>query len=214
MKPGESYTQNEATKIGAEVVDHEKGVIREICAGAGIPSFMVDFNMAEVNFSSARIGIIEFRKKIMAHQDAFAFSILRPVYRRWVTTEILSGRLDAPLTEDTLRHRAIAPKAEWLQPDKDVNAEASAIAAGLMSRKEAVAARGWDIETIDQEIAQDHAREKSLGLSFTAPAAAPTAGAENVPRTIICFSAMRPTSTFYSRRAARCTELQRRSADP
>jgi lambda family phage portal protein len=167
LKPGESYTQNEATKIGAEVVDHEKGVIREICAGVGIPSFLVDFNLSEVNFSSARVGIIEFRKKIQTHQDAFAFAVLRPVWRRWVTTEILSGRLDAPLNENTLRMRCIAPKQEWLQPDKDVAGETMAIAAGLMSRKEAVAARGWDVETIDAEIASDKAREKSLGLSFT-----------------------------------------------
>ncbi|MGA2637437.1 phage portal protein [Methylocella sp.] len=166
LKPGESYTQNEATKIGAEVNDHEKSVIREICAGAGVPSFMVTFDLSEVNFSSARVGILEFRKKIAAHQDAFAFSVLRPVWRRFVTTEILSGRLDAPLNEDTLRHRCISPKQEWLQPDKDVAAEATAIAAGLMSRKEAVAARGWDIETIDAEFAADKAREERLGLSF------------------------------------------------
>jgi capsid protein len=83
-----------------------------------------------------------------------------------VTTEILSGRLDAPLNEDTLRHRCIPPKQEWLQPDKDVVAEASAIAAGLMSRKQAVAARGWDIEAIDQELADDKAREERLGLAF------------------------------------------------
>ena len=166
LKPGESYTQNEATKIGAEVVDHERGVIREISAGCGIPSFLVDFDMGEVNFSSACVGIIEFRRKIEAHQDAFAFSVLRPTYRRWVTTEILSGQLDAPLNEDTLRHRCIPPKQEWLQPDKDVVAEASAIAAGLMSRKQAVAARGWDIEAIDQELADDKAREERLGLAF------------------------------------------------
>ncbi len=179
LKPGESYTQNEATKIGAEVVDHEKGVIREICAGVGIPSFLVDFNLSEVNFSSARVGIIEFRKKIMTHQDAFAFSVLRPIWRRWLTTEVLSGRLDVPLTEDTLRMRCIAPKQEWVQPDKDAAGEATAIAAGLMSRKEAVAARGWDVETIDAEIASDKAREKSLGLSFTPPQPQPT-GVENV----------------------------------
>jgi lambda family phage portal protein len=166
LQPGENYVQNEATTIGAEVNEHEKGILREICAGAGVPSFLVTFDLSEVNFSSARVGILEFRKKIAAHQDAFAFSVLRPVWRRFVTTEILSGRLDAPLTEATMRHRCIPPKQEWLQPDKDVIGEANAIAAGLMSRKEAVSARGWDIETIDAEFAADKAREEALGLSF------------------------------------------------
>jgi lambda family phage portal protein len=123
LKPGESYTQNEATKIGAEVVDHEKGVIREICAGCEVPSFLVDFNMAEVNFSPARVALVEFRKKIEMEQDAFAFSVLRPVWRRWVATEVLSSRLDLPLNEDTLRFRAIPPKSAFLDPLKDAQSE-------------------------------------------------------------------------------------------
>ena len=115
--------------------------------------------MSQINFSSARVAIIEFRKKIEAAQDHFAFQILRPVWRRWLTLEILSGRIDAPLTEEVLRHRWIAPKAEWLQPDKDVAAESMAIAAGLTSRREAVASRGINIEELDNQIASDRARK-------------------------------------------------------
>jgi lambda family phage portal protein len=181
LKPGESYTQSEATKIGSEVIDHEKGVIREICAGCEVPSFLCDFNMGEINFSSARVALVEFRKKLEAEQDAFAFSILRRVWRRWVATEVLSGRLDAPLTEDTLRFRAIPPKTVYLDPLKDVQGDALAIAAGLMSRKECIAGRGWDIEQVDEEIASDKAREEALGLSFKPTLHSPIGGPDVPP---------------------------------
>jgi capsid protein len=42
------------------------------------------------------------------------------------------------------------------------------IEAGLKSRRQALAERGYDAEQVDAEIAADKAREKSLGLSFGA----------------------------------------------
>ena len=182
LRPGKSISFSDPPTIGVEMADFQRAMIREIAAGCGIPSFLVDHDMSQINFSSARVAIIEFRKKIEAAQDHFAFQILRPVWRRWLTLEILSGRIDAPLTEEVLRHRWIAPKAEWLQPDKDVAAKKSmAIAAGLTSRREAVASRGINIEELDNQIASDRAREKALGLDFTPAPQPPIAQPQGAP---------------------------------
>ena len=61
-------------------------------------------------------------------------------------------------------------------PQKDVAAEVAAINAGLMSRRQAVAARGYDLEALDAEIAADNARAASLGLNFAAPSSSPPQG--------------------------------------
>ena len=42
------------------------------------------------------------------------------------------------------------------------------IDAGLTSRRQVVAERGWSIEALDAEIAADRARESALGLNFGA----------------------------------------------
>jgi capsid protein len=55
------------------------------------------------------------------------------------------------------------------------------IAAGLMSRKEAIAARGWDVEQVDAEIASDKAREEALGLSFKPALHSAIGEQQNVP---------------------------------
>ena len=64
---------------------------------------------------------------------------------------------------------------------KDARAEIEQIDAGLKSRTQALAERGYDAEQVDAEIAADKAREKSLGLSFVArhrgPAIAPASDA-------------------------------------
>ena len=67
------------------------------------------------------------------------------------------------------------PRNDWVDPAKDVAAEVAAINAGLMCRRQAVAARGYDLEALDAEIAADNARAASLGLNFAAPAPAPAA---------------------------------------
>jgi capsid protein len=53
----------------------------------------------------------------------------------------------------------------------DAQATREAIAAGLMSRRQAVAALGYDVAQLDLDIASDRAREAALGLAFGPPAA-------------------------------------------
>ncbi len=179
LKPGESVSFSDPPEIGTESNEFQRGVIREIGAGVAIPSFMLDNDMSQVNFSSARVALVAFRRRVAAWQDHFAFQTLRPTYRRWLTVEILAGRINAPLNVQTLRHKWISPKSEWLDPLKDIQGEALAIGAGLTSRREAVAARGLNIEELDAEIANDRAREKALGINFAPNAATPQPEAEN-----------------------------------
>jgi capsid protein len=65
----------------------------------------------------------------------------------------------------------LPPKWDWVDPLKDARAEIEQIEAGLKSRTQALAERGYDAEQVDAEIAADQAREKSLGLSFGSAAA-------------------------------------------
>ena len=49
---------------------------------------------------------------------------------------------------------------------KDIQAQVLAIDAGLLSRRKAVEATGYDIEEIDRENAADAARATELGLGY------------------------------------------------
>jgi capsid protein len=103
---------------------------------------------------------------------------IRPVWRRFVTTEILSGRFEAPFfemnPEPYLSANFITPRQDWVDPLKDSQADIMAINAGHMSRRQAVAARGYSLEALDAEIAADKQNAESLGLNFSQPAAAPS----------------------------------------
>ncbi|PKP67957.1 MAG: phage portal protein, partial [Alphaproteobacteria bacterium HGW-Alphaproteobacteria-5] len=67
-------------------------------------------------------------------------------------------------------------------PLKDANAEIAQIEAGLKSRTQAIAERGYDAEQVDAEIARERQRERRLGLDFRRPgSAAPAPGAPGAP---------------------------------
>lgn len=170
LLPGQDVRFSDPAKIGAESIDFLRLTRTEIAAGFGIPAHLLDGDLTEANYSSLRAGLVEFRRRVEALQHGvFAFQLLRPVWRRWATLEVLSGRIDASgFTRDPepwLAATFIPPRVDWVDPQKDVEAEIAAIGASLMSRRQAVAARGLDVETLDREIAADRQREASLGLS-------------------------------------------------
>jgi capsid protein len=70
----------------------------------------------------------------------------------------------------------LPPKWDWVDPMKDARAEIEQIDAGLKSRTQALAERGYDAEQVDAEIAADRARERELGLVLGSHAASAPAG--------------------------------------
>ncbi|MDZ4067441.1 MAG: phage portal protein, partial [Tabrizicola sp.] len=56
-----------------------------------------------------------------------------------------------------------------IDPAKDAAAEILQIEAGLKSRTQAIAERGYDAEQVDREIAAERKREAELGLDFRRP---------------------------------------------
>ncbi len=99
-------------------------------------------------------------------------------------TAVLAGSLTLP-DYDRRRRQYLAsgwlpPKWDWVDPLKDARAEIEQIDAGLKSRTQALAERGYDADQVDGEIAADKAREKQLGLTFgtTPPAVAAPAASD------------------------------------
>ena len=174
LSPGQDIKFSEAATIGSEVIDFLKIISNGIASGLGVPAWTITGNISDANFSSMRVGLIEFRRRMeMIQFNIVAFQFLRPIYRRWLTLEVMSGRIEIPgFMEDPERFlgmKAVPPKAAWLDPLKDVKGEILAVDAGLQSRRESVASRGYDVEEIDREIAADNERATRLGLAFGQP---------------------------------------------
>ena len=185
LDPGEDVTVGQPADSGATYEPFQYRTLLQISAALGIPYPYLANDMVKGNFSNSRLALIEFRRRVSAWQHSvMVFQLCRPVYARWMDAAVLSGALTLPgyeadrarlLTADWL-----PTKWDWVDPLKDANAEIAQIEAGLKSRTQAIAERGYDAEQVDREIAAERARERALGLDFRRPGS-PAQGVQAVP---------------------------------
>lgn len=142
----------------AQATEFQKAQLREIAAGVGLTYQQVSADLGDTNYSSARVGLLQQRRRAeMLQRTIIAAQLLRPLWRRWIDGKALAGQIpadDASLSSYR-QVKFVAPGWAWIDPVKEVNGEVAAIDAGLKSRAEVVASRGRDIEELDAEIAAD-----------------------------------------------------------
>jgi len=158
---------------------------RAVAAAMGITYEMLTGDLPQVNYSSIRAGLLEFRRRCEALQHGvIVHQLCRPIWRAWMDQAVLEGAIDLPGYRKERRTYQAAkwiPQGwSWVDPQKEFNAMKLAIRAGLMSRSEAISGNGYDAEDVDREIAADNARADALGLVFDSDARhdqVPAAGA-------------------------------------
>jgi lambda family phage portal protein len=150
---------------------------REIAAGLGVPTHLLDGDLSNANYSSLRAGLLPFRARVEQYvYHTLIPQFLDPIFRRVVTDAYLAGRLDVPDLAPALKAEWLPPRPMQVDPAKDAEAVRELLALGLTSRRQAVAALGWNVAALDAEIAADRERERALGLTFTGDSNAPTNG--------------------------------------
>ncbi len=173
---GKSITMAEPPDAG-NAPAFMQSVLRTLSAGAGITYEQLTGDYSQVNYSSARAALLEFRRFCgVVQRHTLIFQICRPVWRRFIMHQVLTGRISATAFQanpsDYLAVKWLPPAWGWVDPLKDAQAAVLEMTNGLKSRTEIVAERGYDIEVLDREIAADQARAARLGIVM--PAAVPS----------------------------------------
>ncbi|UZR28093.1 phage portal protein [Methylococcus mesophilus] len=186
LEPGEDVRFSQPADVGASYAEFLRMQFRAVAAAMGITYEMLTGDLTQVNYSSIRAGLLEFRRRCEAIQHGvIVFQLCRPVWRAWMTQAVLEGALELPgfsrRPRDYLAVKWIPQGWQWVDPKKEFDALQTAIRAGLLSRSEAISAFGYDAEDVDREIAADNARADALGLVFDSDprhdrAAAPARG--------------------------------------
>jgi len=126
--------------------------LHAIAAGAGTTYEQMTGDLSQVNFSSARVGLIEFRRLIEVWQWlTFVPMHATRTVRAWEQQARVAGKVRGkplPITWTP-------PKWDYVDPGKEVSATRDEIAGGLSSLSEKLRARGFDPETVFAEIGTD-----------------------------------------------------------
>ena len=135
-------------------------MLRSVAAGGGVPYEVLTADLSMVNYSSARLGFEQFRRRVKAIQNTLLVGqFLDGLWRKFAMLEILTGRLRArdfearPLAY--LNARFAFPAWQPLDPLKQAKADTLLLNARLRSRAELIAENGRDPDDVDAEIERD-----------------------------------------------------------
>ena len=152
------------------------GALRGIAAGLGISFEALTGDLSQVNFSSARMGWIEFGRQLAIWRGHMLIPLLLdPVWEWWrLAAQAKLGNLSNVSVEWT------PPRRELIDPAKEVPALAEAVRSGFLSLTDAIAEGGRDPDLVLESIAETMAMLDRLGITVTTdPRSASVGGAES-----------------------------------
>lgn len=132
-----------------------------LAAAWGVTYEMLTGDLSQVNFSSSRVGQMEFRRQA----DQTRWQVLVPALTR-IWNEFVSAAATAGLiAEEDAAVEWTVPRWQYIQPDKEVRADLAEIAGGLSSVSEKLRQRGYQPEAVFRELGEDFkALEKAGAL--------------------------------------------------
>jgi lambda family phage portal protein len=168
--------------VGGMYSEWMRQQLRRIAAGIGVTYEQLTGDLTQVNYSSIRAGLIEIRRALEALQwNVFVYQLCRPIAARWMDTAVAAGALEIPdYAENRAAYLDIAWRPQrwpWVDPMKDIAGEKLAVDNLFKSRSQVIAEMGEDPVDVDELIAEDDKRARSLGISTADDQSAPAADA-------------------------------------
>ena len=163
MPAGMNFTVVEP-KAAPGYVEYVKFALHLIATGLGVTYEILTGDMSEVNFSSARVRLLDFRDAVKQMQWLTLIpKMLTPIHEAFVEAAYLAGKI---------RQRDMAvdfspPKWDYVNPEQDVKADQAEIAAGLSTISEKLRQRGYDPDVVFDEWKSDFDKLKERGILDT-----------------------------------------------
>lgn len=188
LNRGEKMTAFNPSRPGQQFDPFVQRILRAIGSSMGLPYEMLARDFRGMNYSNARVALLEARRGFEVLQDLLIDHWCRPWYETVITEAVLRGELKAPhgWMQDPrawLASRCTAPSWGYVDPTKEIDAATSAIASNLSTPQLEAMRSGLDFEAVVEQRARamvllrDTERRYGLpegSLSAAAGAPAPT----------------------------------------
>ncbi len=143
---------------------------RLIGAGQGLSYEATSRDMSQVNYSSARQGLLEDQRTYADWQQWLIDHFLSEVYTEVIISAVLAGELIIPdfwqKRAIYLRHTWIEPGWSWIDPVKEITANTKAIQSGQDNLANVCARVGYDWREVMKQRAEELAYAKELEETY------------------------------------------------
>lgn len=163
LKPGESVVVADP-KPSTDYKQFQNVQLHAIAAGLGMPYELLTGDLSEVNYTSHRGGLVQFRGIVEADQWQLVVpQLCAPISRRF-TEEV--ARID-PQVDANTRWTYTPPKFGLLDPSKEIPAMIESIQSGIESYPNVVRGQGYDWEEKLDEIEMFQREVEKRGIKLT-----------------------------------------------
>ncbi|MBY6104900.1 phage portal protein [Ferrimonas balearica] len=149
--------------------------LRATAAGWGMDFHTLANKLSDVNYSSARVGLLETREFYKELQEWVVESVIEPLFAAWLELELLAGRITVPTRTGPkalkrelayyLPANFVGRRWAWVDPQKEAAAKKTEVEMRSTSLSQVIRERGDDPEDVFAEIADEQARMKALGIT-------------------------------------------------
>lgn len=144
-----------------------KTELMSIASGLGITYEALTQDYGNVNFSSARMGFLEFQRNIKRWQnEIMIMQFLNGVFDWFLDAiQFAEGARNLNINPDKIKVRWTTPAREMIDPSKEVPAARDAVKAGFKSISEVVRSLGYNPDEVFEERSKELEKLKKLGIT-------------------------------------------------
>ena len=147
-----------------------KSLQRRIAAGLNVAHVSLSGDLTEANYGSQRGGLIGERDGWIVDQQQVIDDVMRPLFARWLRTEVMARRVQLPITAMPSQVVALSEwfgrRWAWIDPLKDAEGIKALLEMRLTSRTRELNKMGIDVRAIAEEIAAEEKVFAALNVAL------------------------------------------------
>lgn len=147
--------------------EYTTGVLRGAAGGYHMPYENFTGDLSNVNFSSGRMGKLDFNKIVHEWQDDLIVGLMcEGVWEWFVEGATIAGIFNAKNLEITWT----PPQMDIIDPQKEIKGMSEMVRNGFVSWQEMVRRQGLDPDTVIEQLKEDMERHDEIGLKLSSDA--------------------------------------------
>ena len=166
LPPGKSV-QFSSPPTAGNFIEMQRHHLHSVAAGYGITFEALTGILSEVNFSSGRMGWLEFHRNVGHWRWNIAIPQFLDPVSQWFATAVIQAGMANRVNSRMLW---TPPRREMINPSEEIPALVAAIRGGLTSLSEVQRSLGYVPAQVLEELAQDLANARSKGLALSVDA--------------------------------------------
>ncbi|MFB9136724.1 phage portal protein [Vibrio olivae] len=146
-------------------------ILKGVSSGLGVDYHSLGNDLSGVNYSSARVGMLETREYFKTIQGWIIHSFLKPLFKLWLDTSLLYQRItigQRPLSRGLdyyLPAQFVGRRWDWVDPKNEAMAKKTQYDMRTVSLSQIIRERGDEPEDVFREIAEENELMEQLGIS-------------------------------------------------